>query len=199
MKKNNKLSSVNGYDFDAQEDMIIRQLIRDPRISDNQIAKNTGVPLKSVNRKRGLLEKNGLIEYYVGVNNGFEGTKKFMSKELVLIKFKLGLSRKNLVDNLIRNQPAIFSKHLLCMEIGESSGVLVLVLVIESRVNTDILEIINLEIVPALRQRLGQDCVSEIDTMTLTKTLRVLHNYLPGHNTKDGKMIEGWPDNLIHV
>jgi len=194
-----KKKKLNEYDFDAQEKRIIKELIRDPRISDNQITKNTSIPLKTVNRKRNKLEKEELIEYYTSVNNGPKGSKKFMSSELVLIKFKLGISRKHLIDNFSNYLPEIFSKHILCIEIGESSGGLVMALVIESRIHTDILEIINLEIVPILRQRFGEDCVADINTFTLTKSLRILHNYLPGINMQNGKMKPDWADKLIYV
>ena len=50
--------------LDEQERRIVRELIKDPRISDNQIAKNTRVPVMTVNRKRKLLEEKGLLNYY---------------------------------------------------------------------------------------------------------------------------------------
>lgn len=43
--------------IDVQEKEIIRQLIMDARLSDNQITKNSGIPLKTVNRKRKSLRK----------------------------------------------------------------------------------------------------------------------------------------------
>ena len=39
-------------DLDKKEKLIIKELVKNPRISDNQIAKNTGLAVKSVNRKR---------------------------------------------------------------------------------------------------------------------------------------------------
>ena len=55
--------------FDKQEEMIIKELIRNSRISDNQIAKNTRIPVTTVNRKRKLLEEEGFIHYYADVSD----------------------------------------------------------------------------------------------------------------------------------
>ena len=47
------------HDLDEQERMIVRALVRDPRLSDNQIGKLTGVPTPTVRRKRKRLEAAG--------------------------------------------------------------------------------------------------------------------------------------------
>ena len=44
---------------DIQSKLIIRALIRNPRVSDNQIGLMTGVPIRTVNRKRKNMEKQG--------------------------------------------------------------------------------------------------------------------------------------------
>ena len=49
-------SSSEKRGLDDQEKLIVRELIKDPRISDNQISTNTNIPLKSVNRKRKRME-----------------------------------------------------------------------------------------------------------------------------------------------
>ena len=52
--------------LDEQEQKIIKELIRDPRISDNQIGRNTKIPVKTVNRKRKNLEQRNIISYFCG-------------------------------------------------------------------------------------------------------------------------------------
>ena len=47
-----------------QERRIIRNLIKNPRISDNKISKITGIPTITVNRKRKKLEAEGLLHYH---------------------------------------------------------------------------------------------------------------------------------------
>ena len=55
-------------EFDEQEQLIIKALIKDPRMSDNNIGKLTKVPIRTVSRKRKKLEQESKINYYVSVN-----------------------------------------------------------------------------------------------------------------------------------
>ena len=55
-------------DFDDQERAILRALIRNPRTSDNRIAENTGVPVRTVRRKRTRLESEGRVHYYAAID-----------------------------------------------------------------------------------------------------------------------------------
>ena len=60
-------------DLDKQERLIIRELIKNHRISDNKIGKNTGIPVMSVNRKRKSMEKEGLLTYYTSLKKHSDG------------------------------------------------------------------------------------------------------------------------------
>ncbi|MCE2449523.1 MAG: winged helix-turn-helix domain-containing protein, partial [Candidatus Latescibacteria bacterium] len=53
--------------FDKQEQQIVRTLIRNPRCSDNRISTLTGVPVRTVSRKRARLEQEGILFYYAAV------------------------------------------------------------------------------------------------------------------------------------
>ena len=53
--------------IDAQEQKILRALTRNPRHSDNRISAMTGVPVRTVNRKRARLEEEGILSYYTVV------------------------------------------------------------------------------------------------------------------------------------
>ena len=55
-------------EFDEQEKLIIKALIKDPRMSDNNIGKLTKVPIRTVSRKRKKLEQENKICYYVSTN-----------------------------------------------------------------------------------------------------------------------------------
>ena len=50
-------------ELDEQEQLIIKALIKDPRMSDNNIGKLTKVPIRTVSRKRKKLEQENKIEY----------------------------------------------------------------------------------------------------------------------------------------
>src|SRR4051812_31580855 len=49
--------------LDQQERLIVRQLIRDPRESDNGIGELTGVNVRTVGRKRQRMEQSGVLSY----------------------------------------------------------------------------------------------------------------------------------------
>ena len=78
--------------LDEQEKKIITELIKNPRISDNQIGKMTRVPIRTVSRKRNKLEEEGLISYFTNLNMGKKGTGRFGARQLHVIKFKLGIT-----------------------------------------------------------------------------------------------------------
>ena len=79
-------------EFDEQEKLIIKALIKDPRMSDNNIGKLTKVPIRTVSRKRKKLEQNNEINYYVSIN------PKSKARHLYSIKFKIGITKKNLIE-----------------------------------------------------------------------------------------------------
>ena len=56
--------------LDEQEIKIVRELIKDPRLSDNKPAKKTGIPVMTVNRKRKRLGAEKLLRYYVSLDKG---------------------------------------------------------------------------------------------------------------------------------
>ncbi|MFT7696411.1 MAG: DNA-binding Lrp family transcriptional regulator, partial [Candidatus Latescibacterota bacterium] len=62
--------------LDKQEKQIIRALIRNPRRSDNRIRALTGVPVRTVSRKRARLEQEGIIAYYTGVDTQSTGSER---------------------------------------------------------------------------------------------------------------------------
>jgi DNA-binding Lrp family transcriptional regulator len=79
---------------DDKEESILREIIRSPTISDNQISKKTGIPVKTVNRKRKAMEKRNFMYYFVAVNNGHMGTGVFNAMQLYTIYFDYGISRE---------------------------------------------------------------------------------------------------------
>ena len=56
--------------LDEQEQLIMRALVRNPRSSDNRISALTGVPVRTVSRKRARLERDGVLTYYWNRNAG---------------------------------------------------------------------------------------------------------------------------------
>src|SRR5437870_11635087 len=92
--------------LDDQEKLIVKALIRDPRLSDNQVGKLTGVPTPSVRRKRKKLEEEGLLSYFAALDMQESGTGTFGARHLYVVKFRIGITVKQLVEE-IKNEPNV--------------------------------------------------------------------------------------------
>ena len=187
--------------LDEQEKLVIRELIKDPRLSDNQIGKITRVPVMTVNRKRKLLEKEGLLNYYCYLDTSRYGISVLPARQLYMVKFKIGITKKEFIDNILKD-PLIKTfgiVHIYESFVGEKDGQLVWVLVIEGGKGQEIVEIFNGKIVPLLYQYFGNDCITETFAVRLTTQLQLLHNYLPLLNTEEGKIKKNWPNEFIFI
>lgn len=175
--------------LDNQEKGIVKELILNPRISDNKITKNTQIPLKTVNRKRKKLEEEGLLKYFCSLNTSNSGTGEFTSRQMITITFKEGITRSKFIEKISPHfLKPIKIKHIYESHLGESSGNLVWVLTLESRLESDIIEILNAELIPELKWLLGENSIKETNTIRLHKQIGLLHNYLPEFNMKKGKL-----------
>src|SRR5215471_11287118 len=86
--------------LDEQEKAIVRQLIRDPRESDNGVGEVTGVNVRTVSRKRLRLEQEGILSYYTNVDLSGDGAKQYNARHLYIIKFRVGVTYTQLVDEV---------------------------------------------------------------------------------------------------
>ncbi len=185
--------------FDNQEKAIVKELVKDPKISDNQIAIKTNIPVKSVNRKRKKLEKANVLNYYVSVNNGVNGTGVFGSKKMYIISFKYGISREMFLDAFPNMQLENVNKHIDQVMSSEIDGRFAIIIMIESRVENDIIEIFNVEIVNKINTRFGECAIHKTQVFPIDSFLRVHHNYMPNSNIKEGKIKKDWDDENIFV
>ncbi|MCK4521541.1 MAG: winged helix-turn-helix transcriptional regulator [Nanoarchaeota archaeon] len=188
-------------ELDQNEVKIIRELIRNPRASDNHIAKRTRIPVMTVNRKRKKLEKEKFLRYYASLDKGEFGLHIFGAKQLYIIKFKIGITRKKYLEVMeIDNRWRMFNCRYISMAyLGEKDGHLALIMVLDSKDGAHLVEEFNGKIVPFLTEKFGKNAVEEITTTSLSKLIRVHHNYLPYTNLEDGKIKEDWPDEMIFV
>ena len=186
--------------FDAQERQIIAELIRNPRISDNQLGIRTNIPIKTVNRKRKLLEEEGILHYAAYVDHSGTGTAQMTARQIFIVEFREGITRKTLLDNMGRYMTkGVNRKHIRFNFIGEHDGRLSLVLFMESGRHTDLLEIFNAEIVPEFNQMFGERCIARTQVHTLTGIARLFNNYLPGVNMKNGMIRDDWSKDNVFV
>lgn len=193
----------NGHIFslDDKDKVIIKRLTRDPTISDNQIAKTTGIPVKTVNRRRKALEEHGIISYHLNINMGRNGTGRFMARHLYLIEFKLGFPQSRLV-NEIREEPnvrTIFTDHIYESHIAEIDGRTALIMLVEGQDDEEVNEAFNTKIIPSLKKNHGEDAITNVKTIRLYDPIRTFHNYIFMVNMEKGKIKDDWSDSAIFV
>jgi DNA-binding Lrp family transcriptional regulator len=187
--------------FDEQERAILKALIRDPRQSDNYISKITGVPTPSVRRKRKRLEEEGLLSYFAAIDMQETGTGTFSARHLYIIKFRIGVTVKQIVDE-IKSEPnvrSVFTDLIYESHIAEMDGRVALVMIIEGKNDADIIENVQGKIVPSLRKNHGPESIEEISTLRLLGPIRVFHNYVPLVNMHKGVVRDEWTDDAVFV
>ena len=187
--------------FDDQERAILKALIRDPRQSDNYISKITGVPTPSVRRKRKRLEDDRLVSYFAAIDMQETGTGTFGARHLYIIKFRIGVTVKQIVDE-IKSEPnvrSVFTDLIYESHIAEMDGRVALVMIIEGTDEADILDSVQGKIVPSLRKNHGTDSIEEISTLRLLDPIRIFHNYVPLVNMQKGVLRTDWTDEAIFV
>lgn len=193
---------MNGIrNLDENERKIVKELIKNPRISDNQIAKNTKVPVMTVNRKRKQLERENLLRYYTSFDTGEFGTERFKAKQLYIIKFKIGIARKDYIEKVEKDKKfqEFNASYTSLSYLGEKDGHLALVMILDAKTDSLLVDEFSGKIIPHLKEKLGNDCIRGIITTKISNTLRRHHNYLPGINMEKGIMKKDWPDEWIFI
>lgn len=175
------MSYSKPYVLDENERKIVEELVKDPRLSDNSVSRLTGIPVKTVNRKRKILEDKGYLHYFAYMDN-FAGTKQFNSRQMFTITFRHGITRHKFLLGLKKakekySSNPLFSKHVLESHLGEQNGRLLLIVVLESFSKNDLIEIFNADIVSMIEEQYGLGAIYKTEVVDLTIHLNLLHNY----------------------
>ena len=188
-------------ELDEQERLIVRQLIRDPRESDNGVGEITGVNVRTVGRKRLRLEQEGILSYHTHLDLSATGTGEFTARHLYILKFKIGVTFQQLSDDLKREPfvRSIFTEVIFESQIAEIEGKLAMLLYIEGANDTDIVQTVQEKLIPSLLRNHGENSIEEISTIRLLAPVRVMRNYLPFVNMEHGYIRKDWPDDAIYV
>lgn len=182
-------------ELDEQEKLIIRALIKDPRMSDNKIGKLTRVPIRTVSRKRKKLEQSEKISYYLSLN------PKSKARHLYLIKFRMRITKKKLLEE-IKKEPKVktlFTEMIYESHFGEINGHTAILMVVEANSDDEISENFNGKILPLMLKNHGEDSIMDITTIRLSDRIRIFHNYLPLINMRHGKLKSDWLLNSIYL
>lgn len=188
-------------ELDEQEKKIVRALIRDPRQSDNAIGESTGVNVRTVSRKRQRLEEEGILSYYANVDLTAGGTGQYKTRHMYTIKFRIGVSYKQLIED-IQREPAVrsvFTEVLFESHIAEIDGKLAMLLFIDGENDLDIVQTVQEKLIPSLRRNHGEDSIEEVSTVRILSPVRCLRNYVLPVNVAGGFVREDWPDEAIYV
>jgi DNA-binding Lrp family transcriptional regulator len=188
--------------IDEQERAVMKALVRDPRMSDHAIFESTGVPAKTVSRRRKKLEQDHVLSYHTMVDMGEGGTGQFNTRHLYIIKFKIGVTRKQILDEIKRepNIKTVFTELIFQSHLAEIDGHIALLLFVEGKDDADVVESMQAKIIPSLRKNHGDDCMEEIQTIRVLAPIRLMRNYIPLVNMNHtGTLKKEWPDDAIYV
>jgi len=154
-----------------------------------------------VRRKRKRLEEAGLLSYFCALDMQESGTGKFGARHLYVIKFRIGITLKQIVDEIKNeaNVRSIFTDLIYESHIAEIDGRIALVMIIEGKHDADIVENVQGKIVPSLRKNHGPDSIEEISTVRLLSPIRIFHNYVPMVNMRHGILSDEWPKDAVFV
>jgi hypothetical protein len=188
-------------DLDDQERLIVRHLIRDPRESDNGIGEATGVNVRTVGRKRQKLEQAGVLSYFTHLDLSTAGTGQFNTRHLYIIKFRIGITYKQLLDD-IKREPfvrSVFTEIIFESHIAEIDGKLAMLLFIDGASDTDIVQTVQERLIPSLLRNHGEGSIEEVNTVRILSPVRVMRNYVLPVNMECGYIRKDWPDDAIYV
>jgi DNA-binding Lrp family transcriptional regulator len=187
--------------LDEQEKAIVRQLIIDPRESDNGIGEVTGVNVRTVSRKRDRLEQEGILSYYTNLDLSADGAKQYNARHLYIIKFRVGITYNQLIQDIRQesNQKSIFTETIFESHIAEIDGKVALLLFVDGNSDLDIVQRTHEELIPGLLKNHGSDSIESISTIRLLSPIRVMRNYLPIVNMCKGYIRSDWPSDAVYV
>lgn len=188
-------------ELDDQERLIIRHLIRDPRESDNGIGEATGVNVRTVGRKRQKLEQAGILSYFTHLDLTGTGTGQFNTRHLYIIKFRIGISYRQLLED-IKREPfvrSIFTEVIFESHIAEIDGKVAMLLFIDGASDTDIVQTVQERLIPSLLRNHGDGSIEEVNTIRLLSPVRLMRNYVLPVNMENGYIRKDWPDDAIYV
>ena len=188
-------------ELDEQERLIVRHLIRDPRESDNGIGEATGVNVRTVGRKRQRLEQANILSYFTHVDLSSTGTAQFNTRHLYIIKFRIGVTYRQLVEDIKKEEfvRSVFTEIIFESHIAEIDGKLAMLLFIEGASDTDIVQTVQERLIPSLRRNHGEDSIEEVSTVRILSPVRLMRNYILPVNMEAGYIRKDWPDEAIYV
>lgn len=186
--------------LDETEKAITRALIRSPRSTDKAISDVTGIPLRTVGRRRQRLEDEGILRFWAEVDLGPTGARQHGSRYLYEIRFRLGITLSEVRQRLAQDATPLLSSELIYeSHLAEISGRLALLILVVGESESTVVSHVHNSLIPRLLKNHGGDAIEGISTIRLLEPIRRLRNYLPRYNMQDGQIREEWPNEAIYV
>jgi DNA-binding Lrp family transcriptional regulator len=188
-------------ELDEQERLIVRHLIRDPRESDNGIGEATGVNVRTVGRKRQRLEQAGILSYFTHLDLSANGTGQFNTRHLYIIKFRIGVTFKQVMEDIQREPSvrSIFTEIIFESHIAEIDGKTAMLLFIDGESDVGIVQTVQEKLIPSLLRNHGENSIEEVSTIRVLAPIRAMRNYVLPVNMESGYIRKDWPDDAIYV
>ncbi len=157
--------------------------------------------VRTVSRKRLRLEQEGLLAYFTNIDLSPDGAKQYNARHLYIIKFRVGVTYNQLVDEirLDSSQQSVFTETIFESHIAEIDGKVALLLFVDGNSDLDIVQRTHEELIPRLLKNHGTDSIEEISTIRLLSPVRVMRNYVPLVNLMNGYLRPDWPNEAIYV
>ena len=90
-------------------------------------------------------------------------------------------------------------KHIFVDEVGEKDGRAVYSCFLVSRVQSDMIEILNAEILPLFDEHLGHKPIFKIDEIKVFSMNKIFHNYFLNSNIENGRIKDSFSDSHLFI
>lgn len=188
-------------EIDETERMILRELVRNPRESDNAIGEHIGSNVRTVSRRRQKLESDGILSFFTHVDLTAHGTGEFSARHLYIVQFKIGVTLRQILED-VKREPlvrTVFSEIIFESHIAEIDGKVAMLMFVDGHDEADIVQTVQEKLIPSLERNHGEGCIENVSTIRVLAPVRYMRNYLPLVNMNGGYLRNEWPDDAIFV
>lgn len=170
--------------MDKKNKAIVAELIKNPTQTNSAIEKATKIPEKTIARRRQQITGKD-VNIYMEVNNTNDGTGIFQGTACYTITFHNHITRKAILEKI--ESRLIFykipQKHLKHAFLADGTDKIQLMVVLETFNHSELIEILNADIIPVIKKELGEYAIESITKKDNFKPIILFNNY----NVSSGK------------
>ncbi|MGJ3241722.1 MAG: winged helix-turn-helix domain-containing protein [Opitutales bacterium] len=186
--------------LEEQERAICRELIRCPRCTDKHLSDATGIPLRTVGRKRKRLEEAGILKFFCEVELGAQGTGQYPSRHLYILHFRVGVSLEEIRGRFIEEASRHDSNGTVYeTALAEIDGRLAMLIYIDGHTEKEIVRRMHDNVIPSFIRNHGEGVIDYVSNMRVLESTRRLRNYVPSVNMNGNGICSGWPVEYLYT